>query len=102
MEFPVDDFKIQIGFTANLVRSLSEATIREKSQIAIEPIEEGLAEEASIRHLSPLQNLLTFATDTPNEVDRALLQGGRISYGDFDIPETLRPLLHSGLPAERP
>ncbi len=87
IEFPVDDFKIQIGFTANLVRSQSEATIREKSQIAIEPIGEGFAEEASIRHLSPLQNLLTFATDTPNEVDRALLQGGRISWGNFDVPK---------------
>ena len=87
IEFPVDDFNIRIGFTANLVRSLSEATIREKSQVAIEPIEEGLAEEASVRHLSPLQNLLTFATDAPNEVDRALLQGGRISYGNFDVPK---------------
>jgi hypothetical protein len=87
IEFPVDDFKIQIGFTANFVRSLSEATIREKSQITIEPIGEGFAEEASIRHLSPLQNLLTFATGAPNEVDRALLQGGRISYGNFDVPK---------------
>jgi len=87
IEFPVGDFKVQIRFSANLVRSLSEATIREKSQIAIESIEEGLAEEAGIRHLSPLQDLLTFATDTPNEVDRALLRGGRISYGNFDVPK---------------
>ncbi len=86
-EFPVDDFKIQIGFTANLIRSLTEATIREKSQITIEPIGEDFAEAASTRHLSPLQNLLTFATDTPNEVDRALLQGGHISYGNFDAPK---------------
>ncbi len=88
IEFPVDDFRIQLGFTANLVRSTSSATIREQSQIAIEPIGEGFAEDASIRpHLSPLQNLLTFATDTPNEVDRAMLQGGRISYGDIHVPK---------------
>ena len=88
--FSVDDFTIRIGFTANLVSSLSKATIREKSHIAIDLNEEGLAEEVSIRHLPPLQNLLTFATDTPNEVDRALLRGGRISYGNLDVPKRFK------------
>ena len=87
MEFSVDDFKLQIGFSANFMTSLLEATIRERSQIVIEPIGEGLAEEASAHHLAPLQNLVTFATDTPNDVDEAVLQGGRIAYGTIDAPK---------------
>lgn len=87
LSFQVDDVVFKVGTSFGSSRSVGRATVKERTHLVIEPINDTSAERASDKYLYRLQNLLTFATDTPNGNDENLLFGNRISCGGSHLPK---------------
>lgn len=85
--FTIGDTTLKVGYSLSVADSMGHACIKEKAHLFIGPIKNVTADKASDEYSFRLQNLLTFATDTPNAVEESVLQGGLTSYGTVSIPK---------------
>ena len=86
-QFPIGDTNLKVGDSFSVASSIGHAGIKEKAHLVIEPVGRVTAERASDEYSYRLQNLLTFATDTPNEVEDCLLRGELVSCGAERFPK---------------
>jgi len=86
--FPIGDTNVKVGYSLSVADSIGHASIKEKAHLLIEPMGRVTAESASDEYSYRLQNLLTFATDTPNEVEDSLLRGELVSFGTTRFPKS--------------
>ena len=85
--FTIGDTMLKVSYSLEVNDSRGHAGIEEKARLSIGPLNDVTAEKASDDHSYRLQNLLTFATDTPNEVEESVLMGESESYGTASIPK---------------
>ncbi len=85
ISFTLNDVTLKIGTSFSSSEGVGRAIIKEKTHILVEPIADTPAEQAGDRYAHRLQNLLTFATDAPNENNETLLYGEKVSYGNVRI-----------------
>jgi ApeA N-terminal domain 1 len=69
LSFPFGDQKLTLAPTASRTYGIHHAELDEETLVVIEPIGEHSPTELGGDHIQILQNLLTFATDTPNEIE---------------------------------
>jgi ApeA N-terminal domain 1 len=85
---PIGHATIKIYSAMALAHSLEYARIREEARLLIEPLGKVAAERAGDAYLHRLQNLLTFATDIPNEIESTLMRGELVDYGSSKLPKS--------------
>jgi ApeA N-terminal domain 1 len=82
LSFQIDDITLKIGTSFGSSEDRGRAVIKEKTHLVIGPITDTPADRASDKYLYRLQNMLTFATDTPNANDENLIYGEKVAYGN--------------------
>ena len=75
---------LNIGFSVKTSHRSHEASIRDEAHIIIRPAARLNHQELIDRYMRLVQNLLTFATDTPNAVDNVVLSGMRTGQSPSD------------------
>ena len=75
---------LNIGFSVKTSHRSHEASIRDEAHIIIRPAARLTHQELIDRYMRLVQNLLTFATDTPNAVDNVVLSGMRTGQSPSD------------------
>jgi hypothetical protein len=81
IRFSVGDQELTIGSHAKWKESSYEFNLKENVVFFIEPLPRLTVEGIHRDYVRPLQNLLTFATDTPNAVELFRLRGEKVSVG---------------------
>ena len=81
LSFSFDDQKLSVASAPRGENGIHHAELDEETLIMIEPIGERSPTELGGDRLQVLQNLLTFATDTPNEIEEITYVGRDSDHG---------------------
>jgi hypothetical protein len=84
LPFKFGDKTLTVAFTANMSGGKHHAVIDEDIHILVEPIGERSPEELGGDRIQTLQNLLTFATDKPNETEEIVYLGIEDNEGSYN------------------
>jgi len=71
----IGDKVLTLAYLFTTSHSGHDASISEKAHVFVEEIHDQTPEQTLVNYVSPIQNLLTFATDTPNEVEDIQFHG---------------------------
>ena len=82
--FPIDQSVLKLGMAAEMNQSVRRLTIIEEAHFFIEPLPHLSAKQIQGEYVLPLQNLLSFATDTPNAVEEVELRGEKVIQDKFE------------------
>ncbi len=80
-------YKIASSHRTTGIGSNAEASIRQRTHLLVEPIGIAVAEKVSMDFFYDMQNLISFATDTPNAVDEIMLSSGEYPFEDNRLPK---------------
>ena len=75
VRFPIDQSVLKLGMTTSSTESFHTLTISEQAHFAVEPLPRLSVSQLFSKYISPLRNLMSFATDTPNAIEEVKLQG---------------------------
>ena len=81
LSFPFGDKTLSLGSTVKSTHEKHRAILDEETVIVVEPIGEHSLKELGGDRIQILQNLLSFATDTPNEVEGITYHGTENDQG---------------------
>ena len=96
MEFPFGDKTLTLGFSFEAPRGLHHASIAEEASIVIEPVGDITAETLIQDYVRTIQDLISFATDTPNAVEKITFRGEQDGGDRTQAPPPLRPPIQPG------
>jgi len=88
--FPIEEKTVTVGVRAGYQWSFRSASVNEGAFLAVENLPKLGLLEAHRKYVFTLQNLLSFATDTPNEAEEVKF----IGEGEADDPNSLEPEFH--------
>lgn len=83
VHWPLDQAVLNVAMSASLSGSFRTFEITEQTRLFIGPLPRITAEQIGAKYVRPLQDLLSFATDTPNAVEGIELLGTRANHGGF-------------------
>ena len=81
---PIGDEVLVLGIAVKWSESFHTLSIMEEANVVIKQLPRITAERAHVEYVRPLQNLLSFATDTPNEVEEIEFRGESVVRGDVE------------------
>jgi ApeA N-terminal domain 1 len=81
VSFRVSDKKLEVASLPRGTHGMHHAELHEETRILIEPVSERSAAELGGGYVQTLQNLLTFATDTPNAIEGVTYYGAQDDQG---------------------
>jgi len=81
VEFPFGLRSLTLGFQFNASDSTHKKTLTEGARLLIEPMGELTPETLGLDHIRTIQDLISFATDTPNAVEEIAYRGEKDELG---------------------
>lgn len=84
VRLPVDQATLTLGMAASAGESSRRVTITEEAYIRIEPVPRLTVDQFHSDFVRPLQNLLSFATDRPNAVEKIEFRGEKVAQGKVE------------------
>lgn len=81
VRYSIGGESLTLGASAKTRESVYDFNITQEVQFYIKPLPRCTADKLHDVYVRPLQNLLSFATDTPNAVDEIRLRGDKVRLG---------------------
>jgi ApeA N-terminal domain 1 len=92
VRFPIGDKVLSLGMAVKSGITPHKYILTEETHIGIRPLSQLTAEHLHGEYVRPLQDLLSFATDTPNAVETFTLQGEKVVHGKVAWNRRYRPI----------
>lgn len=84
VRLPIDQATLTLGMAAGSNQDTHRITISEEAHVFVKPLPRLTAERLLSAYVRPLQDLLSFATDTPNAAEEIELQGAKVLRGKVE------------------
>ena len=84
LRLPSDGAVVTLGLSCRTGDSSHGFSISEQAHILLKPLPRLTPDQINAEFVRPLQNLLSFATDTPNAIEGVELRGERVAHGGVE------------------